>query len=186
LGAVALFVALGETSYAALKLPVGSVGTKQIRAGAVTKAKLATDVTRRLAAPVLAGAQGPQGGTGPQGPQGAQGFQGNTGAQGAAGSALAYAHINPDGSVDTARSKNINRAVVFQTDTTDVPEYCINTTVTPHNVIAEASFPEHLSVGFGANECTHNGVTYNVAAIVDTNMGGGSLPYRTDFYMSIN
>jgi hypothetical protein len=38
---LALFVALGGTSYAAIKLPVGSVGTKQLRNGAVTNGKLA-------------------------------------------------------------------------------------------------------------------------------------------------
>ena len=37
----ALFVALGGTSYAALSLPVGSVGSKQLRNGAVTSRKLA-------------------------------------------------------------------------------------------------------------------------------------------------
>ena len=159
LGALALFVALGGTSYAAFKLPASSVGTKQIRAGAVTKAKLATDITRGLTSSTIQGPRGPQGATGPQGPQG---LQGNAGAQGVPGSALAYAHINADGTVDKARSKNVDRAVVFQTSTGD-PEYCINTTVTPHNVIAQATFPEHLDVGFGANECTHDGVTYTLA-----------------------
>jgi hypothetical protein len=38
---LALFVALGGTSYAAIELPAGSVGTKQLRNGAVTNAKLA-------------------------------------------------------------------------------------------------------------------------------------------------
>lgn len=37
---LALFVALGGTSYAAIKLPAGSVGTKHLKKGAVTKAKL--------------------------------------------------------------------------------------------------------------------------------------------------
>jgi hypothetical protein len=37
---LALFVALGGTSYAALSLPANSVGTKQLRNGAVTPAKL--------------------------------------------------------------------------------------------------------------------------------------------------
>jgi hypothetical protein len=38
---VALFVALGGTSYAAISIPANSVGTKQIRNGAVTSNKLA-------------------------------------------------------------------------------------------------------------------------------------------------
>ncbi len=38
---LALFVALGGTSYAALSLPANSVGTKQIRNGAVTTKKIA-------------------------------------------------------------------------------------------------------------------------------------------------
>jgi hypothetical protein len=37
---LALFIALGGTSYAAINLPAGSVGTKQIRNGAVTAKKL--------------------------------------------------------------------------------------------------------------------------------------------------
>lgn len=36
----ALFIALGGTSYAAVSLPVNSVGTRQLRNGAVTQAKL--------------------------------------------------------------------------------------------------------------------------------------------------
>jgi hypothetical protein len=37
---VALIIALGGTSYAAISLPKNSVGTKQIRKGAVTKSKI--------------------------------------------------------------------------------------------------------------------------------------------------
>lgn len=38
---LALFVALGGTSYAAFSLPAGSVGTRQLRNGAVTSKKVA-------------------------------------------------------------------------------------------------------------------------------------------------
>jgi hypothetical protein len=38
---LALFVALGGTSYAAINLPAGSVGTRQLRNGAVSNQKLA-------------------------------------------------------------------------------------------------------------------------------------------------
>ena len=38
---IALFVALGGTSYAAFSLPANSVGTKQVRNGAITTTKIA-------------------------------------------------------------------------------------------------------------------------------------------------
>jgi hypothetical protein len=89
---IALFVALGGTSYAALSLPAGSVGTKQLKNGAVTKAKLARGVA-------AAGEAGPRG---LPGPQGLPGVQGATGAQGPpgpstgpAGGALAGSYPNP-------------------------------------------------------------------------------------------
>lgn len=72
---LALFLALGGTSYAAINLPRESVGAKQlkrnavrtrkIRNGAVTKNKISK---KTLAA--LAGSTGPQGPAGPQGPVG--------------------------------------------------------------------------------------------------------------------
>jgi hypothetical protein len=76
----ALLVALGGTSYAAARVPVGSVGTQQVRNGAITSAKLTTGnknylraglgapAAAILARPVLAGAQtvAPNGGTGQQ------------------------------------------------------------------------------------------------------------------------
>jgi len=40
LAALALFVALGGTGYAAVSIPHSSVGTRQLRNGAVTRAKL--------------------------------------------------------------------------------------------------------------------------------------------------
>jgi hypothetical protein len=48
LAVVALFVALGGTSYAATQLPANSVGTRQIRPGAVTPAKLSPGLNALL------------------------------------------------------------------------------------------------------------------------------------------
>lgn len=99
---LALFVALGGVSYAAVTLPANSVGTRQLRRNSVTGAKVenhsltAADIAGGLpagptgaAGPAgatgaaglqgVAGAQGPVGATGPQGPVGAAGAQGPSG-----------------------------------------------------------------------------------------------------------
>ena len=47
-GIIALFIALGGASYAATQLPANSVGTRQIRAGAVTPAKLSPRLATEL------------------------------------------------------------------------------------------------------------------------------------------
>jgi hypothetical protein len=94
---VALFVALGGTSYAAFKLPNNSVGSKQLKANAVNASKvkdgsLVADDFRAGELPAgPAGERGPQGLPGAQGvkgdagPQGLQGAKGDTGQQGLKG-----------------------------------------------------------------------------------------------------
>ena len=72
---LALFLALGGGAYAATQLPKNSVGTRQLKNGAVTKAKLAKGVS----------VQGAKGDTGPQGPAGAQGQPGAPGTNGTNG-----------------------------------------------------------------------------------------------------
>jgi hypothetical protein len=62
---VAVFIALGGASYAAIKLPKNSVGAKQLKSGAVTPAKLNKATRSTLT--------GPAGAPGPQGPAGAPG-----------------------------------------------------------------------------------------------------------------
>ena len=102
---LALFIALGGTSYA-IGLGRNSVGTTQIKNGAVTEAKLAAsaravssgrianlvagDVTTSMTSDqvlaALSGAvKGAKGDTGPAGPQGAPGQDGAQGAQGIQG-----------------------------------------------------------------------------------------------------
>jgi hypothetical protein len=61
----ALFVALSGAAYAAIELPKNSVGTKQLRKGAVTKAKIKPATVK-----ALRGATGPAGPPGPVGPAG--------------------------------------------------------------------------------------------------------------------
>lgn len=75
---VALFVALGGTSYAVTKLPKNSVGAAQIKKNAVTSAKvkngtLAVADLSKAAQTSLRGQTGPQGAAGAQGPAGPAG-----------------------------------------------------------------------------------------------------------------
>ena len=91
IGLLALFVAMGGTSYAAFKLPKNSVGAKQIKANAVNSSKVAN---RSLlagdfkAGQLPAGAQGIQGLKGDKGDPcpasdpNCKGPKGDTGAQG--------------------------------------------------------------------------------------------------------
>lgn len=76
---IALSVALGGTSYAAIKLPKNSVGAKQLKKNAVTSPKVKD---RSLLARDFKQGQlpkGPKGDTGAQGAQGPQGIQGPAG-----------------------------------------------------------------------------------------------------------
>lgn len=79
LGLLALFIALGGTSYAAVKLPNNSVGSAQIKAGAVGSREVrngsltAKDFKKGTVAQGATGAQGPKGETGATGPQGPAG-----------------------------------------------------------------------------------------------------------------
>jgi len=88
---IALFVALGGSAYAVTRLPHGSVGTAQLKNGAVTGAKVKKRSLLRSnfkAGQLPAGAQGPAGPTGaqgPAGPTGAPGAEGKSGPEGPAG-----------------------------------------------------------------------------------------------------
>ena len=79
---VALFVAMGGVGYAALKLPKNSVGSKQLKANAVTSAKVKN--TSLLPGDFKAG-QFPAGAQGAKGLQGEQGVKGDNGGTGPRG-----------------------------------------------------------------------------------------------------
>jgi hypothetical protein len=88
LGLLALFVALGGTSYAAITLPKNSVGVKQIRNGAVTGNKIRAGTLRAKHfqnGKLPRGASGARGAAGPTGPAGAPGADGQTGQTGPPG-----------------------------------------------------------------------------------------------------
>jgi hypothetical protein len=106
---MALFVALGGSSYAAVKLKANSVKSVNVKNGAIRREDLAAnsvDSSKVLDGSLKAGdfgrgqlpagAQGPAGPEGPQGPMGPMGPQGATGLQGPMGPQ------GPTGTVDTS------------------------------------------------------------------------------------
>jgi hypothetical protein len=113
-GYVALFAALGGTSYAAVNLKPGSVNSAAIARGAVIHSKLAarsvtetnlvkhsltTSVFKAGTLNKLAGVNGEAGGAGPTGPAGANGKAGPTGPAGADGNASIVMRSQAGGSV---------------------------------------------------------------------------------------
>jgi hypothetical protein len=80
---LALFIALSGTTYAASTLARNSVGTAQLKNGAVTKKKINKKTIKALKGNRgLRGLTGAQGAPGPRGATGAQGVQGVHGAKG--------------------------------------------------------------------------------------------------------
>jgi hypothetical protein len=107
LALIALFVALGGVSYAAVtingkNIQNNSIPGKKLKNGAVANNKVKANSLQanRLTSAArasLRGAQGPAGPRGEQGPQGPQGLRGPEGPEGLPGTALAYAQIFPGG-----------------------------------------------------------------------------------------
>ena len=82
---LALVVALGGTSYAAVALPRNSVGNKQLKTSAVTSSKVKdrTLLSKDFKAGQLrAGPRGPAGAPGSKGDRGVPGATGNQGSRG--------------------------------------------------------------------------------------------------------
>ena len=79
---VALFIALGGASYAAIKVPKNSVGTKQIKKNAVNSSKVKN---KSLLAKDFKAGQLPRGPIGPAGPIGQTGMAGRDGSAGPTG-----------------------------------------------------------------------------------------------------
>jgi hypothetical protein len=89
LALIAVFFAIGGTSYAAVTLPPNSVGNPQLKNRAVSLVKIRRATIAALRGPAgrngLTGPTGPAGPTGRTGPRGPAGPKGSTGAPGPAG-----------------------------------------------------------------------------------------------------
>jgi hypothetical protein len=109
---IALFVALGGTGYAAVKLPKNSVGTTQLKNNAVTSGKVKNGALRRAdfrAGDLPAGERGPAGANGTNGTNGVKGDKGDPAPP------VAYARVGADGTLEpsttpVAQSKGVDQA----------------------------------------------------------------------------
>jgi hypothetical protein len=129
LALLALFVALGGTSYAAVKLAKNSVGAKQIKRSAVRTAEVKNGTLLEAdfrAGQLPAGPKGDQGPAGPQGAQGAAGPQGTQGSQGATGPQGVTGPAGPSGFVSS-------RTIAGQVGMFNLPGGGGNQIVTPAN-----------------------------------------------------
>lgn len=148
---LALSIALGGTSYAAITLPANSVGAKQLKRSAVTSAKVrdfslsAKDfapgqIPKGPAGPIGAtGATGAAGRDGVAGAPGQQGIQGVQGVQGVPGTGRAWASVSSTGVVNTTRSKDVAPGNVSHAGGANSGIYCVKgLAFEPKNVIAMA------------------------------------------------
>jgi hypothetical protein len=119
----ALLFALTGAGYAAGMLGPNTVGTKQLKKNAVISSKVKN--RSLLAVDFKAGQlpRGPKGDKGDPGAPGAPGAKGDKGDPGAPGTALAFARILGNGTVDDANSKGVATANVNRIA---VGAYCIS------------------------------------------------------------
>jgi hypothetical protein len=138
---LALFVALGGTSWAATQLPKDSVGSKQLKKDAVTKNDLAAgavqsrairngtitaaDLARGLAG---AGPAGPVGPAGPAGPDGAAGARGERGPQGEPGTKGDRGETGPAGPTEGASTDELTQAGIAVTPDGTLDSASVTTT----------------------------------------------------------
>jgi hypothetical protein len=118
---LALFIALGGSSYAAVRLSANSVGSRQIKRDAVKESEIAKSAVESEEvrngslrsvdfARLPVGAKGSPGAVGPRGPKGAQGDRGPTGPRGPAGADAATSllvHLAPPSDVAAGASTTI-------------------------------------------------------------------------------
>lgn len=163
ISSLALFLVIsGGAAYAA-SLGKNTVGTKQIKNGAVTAAKVKSG---SLLASNFKSGQLPKGETGKEG---SQGKEGSAGKEGPAGTALAYAFVSATGTLEPGLSKGFSASEVSRPGT---GTFCFSKipTAATSAVATASSFGEnpatadqYASVGFapegaepGWTGCAHN------------------------------
>ena len=177
---LALFVALGGTGYAAVVLPAGSVGTSQLQKDAVTSGKVKDGSLKAVDFRSGQIPAGPAGAKGAAGATGAVGPAGPTGTAGSPGSALAFARVLANGTLDATHSKNVARSKV----TAQAGYYCVDLApgISASSVVAslEGSGPGEITASLVTDDftsCLPAVDTYDI--VVVTAGATGTLTSRT-------
>ena len=180
---MALFVALSGGAYA-LTVPRNSVGSEQLKRGAVTRSKIrkgAVTASAVKAHSLLANDFKP--GQLPAGPKGDRGDQGDRGQQGPAGTAVAYAYVRANGTFDASRSMNLLASVNTATNI-----YCLRFASAPKNLVAsvDVAFGGFATVSIDpttiGNSCAIVLPAANAVALTVAGNGTGS---ARDFYVAV-
>ncbi|MBS1842867.1 MAG: hypothetical protein JST53_00485 [Actinobacteria bacterium] len=163
-----ILVVGGGSAIAASQFTKESIGGRAIKKESIGPAKLTKAAKDALTGPV-----GPKGATGPPGAAGPAGPAGDP------GSALAFAHVNADGSLDAANSKNVSATKL----TAQPGYYCVSPTVPTKNVTATPSgtiSPRSIVAGFEDpfTSCPEG------AAVIET--WDGTKYTNTAFYVVFN
>lgn len=167
-----ILVVGGGSAVAASQFAKESIPTRAIKKESIGPGKLT-----QAAKAALQGPKGATGATGPAGPAGP------TGPAGAPGSAVAYAHVNADGSLDGANSKNVGATKL----TPQTGYYCVSATVAVKNVVASGdggTTARIFDAGFDdpVTSCPDG------AAVVESYvLSGGTFSHANhDFYIVFN
>jgi|SRR5215216_672345 len=150
---VALIVACAGTATAAgvfirssSQVKSGSINTGDLRNGrGVSLADLTPRARFRLES--REGERGPEGPRGPQGPAGPRGETGPAGANGADGSAIAFAHVNPDGTLDDGKSKQVVSTAMAAPGPGSARVYCFD--LVPSSVSNAVASIDYATTGSG-------------------------------------
>jgi hypothetical protein len=179
---VALLVALGSTGYAAATLPRNSVGSSQLKNGAVTNTKLATNAVTTskvkngsLLRSDFKSGQVPTGPRGPVGPPGPAGARGPTGPAGPSVSS-SWALVSGAGSLIAG-----SPGVTVQHPSTGIYFVVFPSAVSGHAILATQAFRNTdggprggifvtiCGGGTDASTCTSSNTSSTVRVVVENN-----------------
>jgi hypothetical protein len=171
---ICLFLLLGGVAYAASALAPNSVGTKQLKNGAVTLKKIAKKTQSELkgVGPAVPGAPGPAGPKGDPGAKGDQGTPGSPGTPGAAGVGVdAIFGSGADGSATFTIQSELTRDTYYD-DLTLEPGVKLNTR--GYRLFVAGT----LTLGNGSNinrDGNGGGSSCNGSALASHTLGGSAV-----------